>query len=59
MVKRLLALRPDVYDDYTIGTFTELLAARARIVAQEPLAIGDRTLFAYTSLTHSGAADGS
>jgi hypothetical protein len=62
MVKRLLALRPDVYDDYTIGTFTELLAARTRIVAQEPLAIGDRTLFSYTQLTHSsaaGAADGS
>ena len=49
MVKRLLALRPDVYDDYTPGTFEQLLGARTRIVAKESLSIGDRTLFAYTS----------
>ena len=49
MVKRLLALRPDVYGDYTPGTFEQLLGARTRIVAKESLSIGDRTLFAYTS----------
>ncbi len=49
MVKRLLALRPDVYDDYTPGTFEQLLGARTRIVAKESLSIGDRALFAYTS----------
>ncbi len=47
MVKRLLALRPDVYDDYTAGTFEQLLAARSRIVEKQSVAIGDRTLFAY------------
>jgi SAM-dependent methyltransferase len=49
MVKRLLALRPDVYDDYTPDTFEQLLGARTRIVAKQSLSIGDRTLFAYTS----------
>lgn len=47
MVKRLLALRPDVYDDYTADRFEQLLAARARIIAKELLTVGDRTLFAY------------
>jgi hypothetical protein len=49
MVKRLLALRPDVYDDYTPARFEQLLGARTRIVAKDSLAIGDRVLFAYTS----------
>jgi ribosomal protein L11 methylase PrmA len=49
MVKRLLALRPDVYEDYTAESFQQLLSARARIVAKESLASGDRTLFCYTA----------
>jgi hypothetical protein len=47
MVRRLLALRPDVYDDYTKEHFTEILAARARIVQVHDLPGGHRTLFAY------------
>jgi SAM-dependent methyltransferase len=47
MVRRLLALRPDVYDDYTKKRFTALLASRARIVQSQDLPGGQRTLFAY------------
>ncbi len=47
MVRRLLALRPDVYDDYTRENFERLLAGRARVVASESVAAGDRRLFAY------------
>jgi hypothetical protein len=47
MVRRLLALRPDVYDDYTKDRFTEILGARARIVQVHDLPGGQRTLFAY------------
>jgi SAM-dependent methyltransferase len=47
MVKRLLALRPDVYDDYTQESFEQLLSSRRRISAREPLADGQRVLYAY------------
>jgi hypothetical protein len=36
MVKRLLALRPDVYDDYTEDSLQLALGRRGRIVAREP-----------------------
>jgi hypothetical protein len=47
MVRRLLALRPDVYDDYTKEQFTAMLGARARIVQVHDLPGGQRTLYAY------------
>jgi SAM-dependent methyltransferase len=49
MVRRLLALRPDVYDDYTQQHFERLLSTRARIVAQESVSGGERTLYGYQS----------
>jgi hypothetical protein len=48
MVRRLLALRPDVYDDYTKDQFVRLLESRARIVQVQELPGGQRTLYAYT-----------
>jgi SAM-dependent methyltransferase len=47
MVRQMLALRPDVYDDYTVETFERELAARASITARESLKNGDRTLYAF------------
>lgn len=49
MVRRMLALRPDVYDDYTQPAFEALLSSRARIVAREEVSGGLRTLYAYDS----------
>ena len=49
MVRRMLALRPDVYDDYTQANFERLLSARARIVAREDVSGGLRTLYAFDS----------
>jgi hypothetical protein len=48
MVRRLLALRPDVYQDYTLDNFRELLSARSAVVAREDLDGGRRILFHYT-----------
>jgi hypothetical protein len=48
MVKRLLALRPDVYDDYTQPQFEALLARHARIEAQLTLPGGHRTLYLWS-----------
>jgi hypothetical protein len=47
MVKRLLALRPDVYDDYDLPRFEQLLAQSARIVSREPLPLQGRTLYEW------------
>ena len=46
MVKHLLALRPDVYDDYTETTFEQLLTARARVAARTALT-GGRVLYVF------------
>ena len=46
MVKRLLALRPDVYDDYTQERFEQALQARARVVHRQALP-GARVLYAF------------
>ena len=48
MVRRLLALRPDVYDDYTQPQFEALLARHARIESQVTLPGGQRTLYLWT-----------
>jgi len=47
MVKRLLALRPDVYGDYTEEQFARLLATRRVVRAKKPLPGGQRVLYAY------------
>src|SRR5690606_28386286 len=47
MVKRLLALRPNVYDDYTQASFEALLSSRAGITSKQPLLGGLRTLYAF------------
>lgn len=47
MVKRLLALRPDVYDDYTQEHFERLLTAHGRIERSERLS-ADRTAYWYS-----------
>jgi len=46
MVKRLLALRPDVFQDFTQGTFESLLQSRARVTAREALP-GARVLYRF------------
>jgi hypothetical protein len=47
MVKRLLALRPDVYDDYTQDSLHRELTARARIVRRLSLPNGPRVLYEF------------
>lgn len=47
MVKRLLALRPDVYDDYTEENFGRLLSARARVGRRMPVPTAPRVLYAF------------
>ena len=47
MVKRLLALRPDVFDDYTQPQFESLLGGYARIEKQLTLPGGQRTLYLW------------
>jgi ribosomal protein L11 methylase PrmA len=45
MVRRLLAARRDVFDDYTIEGFRAAAAGRFEIVREEPIAESPRTLF--------------
>ena len=45
MVRRLLAARRDVFDDYTIDGFRGAAAGRFEIVREEPIAESPRTLF--------------
>ena len=49
MVKRMLALRPDVYDDYTQPQFEALLARHARIESRLTLFGGQRTLYLWST----------
>jgi ribosomal protein L11 methylase PrmA len=46
-VKTMLALREDIFDDYSIETFTNRLNERARIVQQKVVSESGRTLFFY------------
>ena len=45
MVRRLLAARRDVFDDYTIDGFRAAAAGRFEVVREEPIAESPRTLF--------------
>ena len=47
MVKKLLALRKDIFPDYTLESFESLLARHARIVATETITDSGRTLLAF------------
>jgi hypothetical protein len=44
MVRRLLAARRDVFDDYSLGSFRDAIAARFDIVAEEPIEESGRVL---------------
>jgi ribosomal protein L11 methylase PrmA len=46
-VQKMLALREDIFDDYSAETFTGLLKQRARIVSREVVSKSNRTLFWY------------
>ena len=46
-MKTMLALREDIFDDYSIETFTTRLTERARIVQQQTVSESGRTLFFY------------
>jgi len=45
MVERLLSLREDIFPNYTVEHFRELLAAKAKIVEEETISTSGRTLF--------------
>ncbi len=44
-VQQLLALREDIFPDYTISAFEAALKSRARIVKQETVSVSGRTLY--------------
>jgi hypothetical protein len=46
-VQRMLALREDIFREYTAEAFTGLLARRARIVKQQTISAAGRVLFWY------------
>jgi len=46
-VRRMLALRDDIFPDYSLERFTGLLARRARIVKQQTISAAGRVLFWY------------
>jgi ribosomal protein L11 methylase PrmA len=48
MVKQMLALREDIFNDYTDAAFEAALSARARIVDSESLAVSGRRLVTYS-----------
>jgi ribosomal protein L11 methylase PrmA len=48
MVRQMLALREDIFDDYTDAAFDAALAARARVVDSETLPGAGRRLVAYS-----------
>jgi ribosomal protein L11 methylase PrmA len=46
-VKTMLALREDIFDDYSLETFSNRLSQRARIVDQQTVSGSGRTLFFF------------
>jgi ribosomal protein L11 methylase PrmA len=46
-IQRMLALREDIFDDYSQASFTTLLSRQARIVKQERISEAGRVLFWY------------
>jgi ribosomal protein L11 methylase PrmA len=50
MVQRLLALREDIFEDYSTDTFEAALNSKARIVSAEQVSASGRTLYSYERL---------
>ena len=50
MVRRLLASRRDVFDDYTLDGFRDAAGERFEVVREEPIAESPRTLFLLPAL---------
>jgi ribosomal protein L11 methylase PrmA len=50
MVQRLLALREDIFEDYSADTFEAALNSKARIVSAEQVSASGRTLYSYERL---------
>jgi hypothetical protein len=46
-VQRMLALREDIFREYTAEAFTALVARRARIVKRQTISAAGRVLFWY------------
>jgi ribosomal protein L11 methylase PrmA len=46
-VKTMLALREDIFDDYSLETFSNRLSQRARIIDQQTVSGSGRTLFFF------------
>jgi hypothetical protein len=46
-VQRMLALREDIFREYTADAFTSLLSRNARIVKQQTISAAGRVLFWY------------
>jgi len=46
-VQRMLALREDIFPDYSLDHFAGLLARRVRIIMQQPVSAAGRVVFRY------------
>lgn len=46
-VQKMLALREDIFPNYTIEAFSAYLASRTKIVRQEQVSVSGRTMFEY------------
>jgi len=46
-IRKMLALREDIFDDYSEEAFTTLLSGKTRILRAEPVSSTGRTLFRY------------
>ena len=46
-IQRMLALRDDIFREYTLDAFTNLLARRARVARQQTISVAGRVLFWY------------
>mgnify|MGYP006909085773 CR=1 FL=1 len=47
MITRMLALREDIFQDYTVENFRALLTAQGSIAREETVSASGRTLFHY------------
>ena len=47
MIQRMLAHRADIFEHYNLDTFRAVLRTRARVVREQSVAEGGRTLFLY------------
>jgi ribosomal protein L11 methylase PrmA len=52
MVRQMLAQRKDIFPDYDVATFRNLLSSRASIGSEKVVSESGRTLFGYTQEIH-------